>query len=76
MTGAMSDSVIATVAHCDDMAKAAGGSDRTGDGTSRTATTSFFHVRNSPSRSTRWRRRRETPCPLFRYVLLSLLGGK
>ena len=25
MTGAMSDSVIATVAHCDDMAKAAGG---------------------------------------------------
>ena len=43
----MSDSVIATVAHCDDMANAAGGSDRTSYGTGRTATTSFFthHLR-------------------------------
>ena len=40
----MSDSVIATVAHCDDMANAAGGSDCAGYGTSRTATTSFFYT--------------------------------
>ena len=47
VTGAMSDSIVATVAHCDDMASAAGGTDRTGYGTSRTATTSFFthHLR-------------------------------
>ena len=47
VTGAMSDSAIATVAHCEDMARAAGGSDRTGYGVSRTATTSFFthHLR-------------------------------
>lgn len=47
VTGAMSDSVVATVAHCEDMAGAAGGSDRTGYGISRTATTSFFthHLR-------------------------------
>jgi hypothetical protein len=47
VTGAMSDSIVATIAHCDDMANAAGGSDRTGYGTSRTATTSFFthHLR-------------------------------
>ena len=33
--------------HCDDMATAAGGTDRTGYGTSRTATTNFFthHLR-------------------------------
>ena len=36
-----------TEKHCDDMAGAAGRSDRTGYGTSRTATTSFFthHLR-------------------------------
>ena len=47
VTGAMSDSIIATIAHCDDVASAAGRSDRTGYGTSRTATGSFFthHLR-------------------------------